>query len=475
LRLSIDPEHFLNDRRVFVASRPDVHRDQQAGSCAHSLTVAARRGSASTPHTYLGNALGERDGHIPLINRVVLTCMILLTGLVATRVSAVTAAVLIDTELEPHPVNIQGLVDGVISYFDADRRLQVEPMARFVQVRIVRDLPDTDTTPADTPADTHPTHPGGESTRVIELVDGQRLVGQWVGVDSPSQALIWQHPLLGRVQVPLDRLHALGRSAVPVVREASLTTDEVDLVNGDQVSGYVIGVSPAGLEFQLEEGGHVLEIALDQVRALRLANPVVRRQSSHSMVWLGDGSRVLAESINITTDRMTIGASLTTHTDTVSLPMSQVERIDWASAGGYLVDLADLPWRIETEGSVFGLVIKPRVEGVSILLHAPVKVVYTLPPGAARFWALAQSGDGSEPEHAVAWMDFEVVVSVDGNTSYRGRLHAGQRSVVLNIAASGQTMTIELDPATNGPIMDRLSLRDAIVFVRSPLDEDTDR
>ena len=418
---------------------------------------------------------GKCDSHRSA-NRAVLACAILLTWLATTRVSAVTGAVLIDTELEPHQVKIQGLVDGVISYFDADRRLQVEPMSQFVQVRIVKDL--LDPVPSDTPADTHPTDQGGESTDVIELVDGQRLIGKWVGVDEQSQTLIWHHPLLGGVQVSLDRLSVLGRSAVlgVGVQGALPTTDEIELVNDDRVSGYVVGVNLAGIEFQLEEGGHVLEIALDQIRTLRLANPVVRRQNGRSMVWLSDGSRVLAESINIATDQIAISASLTTntHANRVSLPMSQVERIDWSSAGGYLVDLTDLSWRIEDERSVFGLAVKPRVEETSFLLHAPVKVVFTLPPGAQRFRALAQSGDGFEPKRAVAWMDFEVVVTVDGKTSCREHLHADRRSVVLNVAASGQTMTIELDPAINGPIMDRLSLRDAVVFVRSPFDEDAD-
>ena len=259
---------------------------------------------------------------------------------------------------------------------------------------------------------------------------------------------------------------------MPMAQEEIAVTDEVELVNGDRVTGYVIGVNDTGVELQLEEAGHMLEIALDQIHALRLANPVVRRPSGWSMVGLSDGSRVLAESISITTDQMTIETSLVTEAGTVTLPMPQIGRIDWASAGGYLVDLIDLPLRVLDEGSVFGLAVKPRVEGSAILLHAPVKVAFTLPSGAERFWALAEAGDGSASKRAMAWMDFELVVAVDGQTTRREHLDAARRSVVLNIAVNGQAMTLELDPATNGPIMDRLSLRDAVVFVRPRIDED---
>lgn len=412
-----------------------------------------------------------QDGFHLSIKRVVLVCAIFLTAVKATPVSAVTPAVLIDTQLQPHRVNIQGLVDGVISYFDADRRLQVEPMSQFVQVRVVKNT--SETALNDTTAVAQPTKSGDESTGTIELVDGQRLVGDWVGVDDQTQALIWRHASLGRLNVPLDQLYALRRSGPPMEGEAPPIIDELELVNGDQVTGYAIGVNTAGVEFQLEEDGHVLEIGIDQVRILRLANPVARRQNGRSMVWLSDGTHVLAESISIATDQITIQTSLATEPDTVSLPMSQVDRIDWASAGGYLMDLADLPFRVLDEGSVFGLAIKPRVEGTSILLHAPIRVAYTLPPGVERLWALAESGGDLASERALAWMDFEAIIAVDGKTKQREHFHIDRRSVVLNLAVSGQTMTIELDPAKNGPMMDQLVLRDAVVFVRPPVGKDT--
>ena len=137
----------------------------------------------------------SKHGSQASIGRSVLVCALLfLTGAITTRVSAVTPAVLIDTQLEPHRVNIQGLVDGVISYFDAERRLQMQPMTQFVQVRIVKHF--SETGPGDTVTDTSPTGRSDESAGVLELVDGQRFVGRWVGVDAQAQALIWQHPSL---------------------------------------------------------------------------------------------------------------------------------------------------------------------------------------------------------------------------------------------------------------------------------------
>ena len=49
----------------------------------------------------------------------------------------ITPAVLVGSDLRPHPISLSSLRDGVLSYFDANRDLRREPVDQFVQLRAI--------------------------------------------------------------------------------------------------------------------------------------------------------------------------------------------------------------------------------------------------------------------------------------------------------------------------------------------------
>jgi len=392
------------------------------------------------------------------------------TILAGTHAQAVTPAVLIDSGLQRSRVSIHSISKDSISYFDADRRLQTDPLSRFVQVREIGVPQNPRAVEADPPPTDHSDEPRG----VIELVDGQRLVGEWVGSDPETQALRWRHPSLGEFSVSLENLRVVLRSGTPAQQDAPAESDWVELANGDKLLGFVTRIVPAGLELQIQGHEQTVILPIDQIQAVGLANPRQHPLSRYAMVWLADGSRILVDSLLVASDRLSMVMALKPSGAAVSLPMKQAIRIDMPSLKGRLIDLASLPMRVIRGGVVFGLDMGPRVEGVSILMHAPVAIGYELPVGAIRFAAVAEliapTGGGADR----GWGDLELMISVDGGELSRSRLNTAQPGVRLYGVLDGKVLTIELDPGYNGPVWDRLLLRDAVIYTRTgpdPLDE----
>ncbi len=385
---------------------------------------------------------------------------------------ALTPAVLTDAELRQEPISLHSLSDGVVSYFDADRRFRVEPVERFIQLKMTPAQPQDEQTPEPPPGEVRFEE---RPYSLLELVDGQRLIGRWAGTQD-DQTMLWHHPVLGELPVSLERVHAMWVSQEDHAADggAASATDTVSLVNGDRVAGFVVRVTPSVVEVQPEGMPKPVALPIKQVRALRLANPSEPRVDL-PMVWLSDGSGVLANSIEVASDQLTLRLVPTTGQASVVLPLDAVDKIDLASEQGYLVDLADLPMRVVAGGDVFGMPVTPQYHGKTVDMHAPTTVAFTLPEGASRVAANARIAvSDSAASQAHAWADFYVIVRINGREQSRLHLHAQQPSASFNVPLEAGELTIELDPAANGPVMDRLRLADAVVLVRrgSPAEPD---
>ena len=166
---------------------------------------------------------------------------------------------------------------------------------------------------------------------------------------------------------------------------------------------------------------------------------------------------------------MPVSGSESQSTQRVELALGEVARVDLASPRGRLVDLVRLKMQAVSGGEVFGLPMPPRIDAGSVYLHAPVVVRFDLPAGAARLAAVAELADAAQsPAEALAWADMDLIVRVDSKIVATAHLDAAQPRALLNVAAAGRALTIELDQAANGPIRDRMRLRDAVVFVAHP-------
>lgn len=103
----------------------------------------------------------------------------------------------------------------------------------------------------------------------VELTDAQRIVLDILPGED-AEVLTGAAFGLGQARIPLDRVARIARAGAPW-RVPVPTEDLVLLLNGDRLSGFVVGV---GGEVEVETApGVVSTVPLDRVGEIRLANP----------------------------------------------------------------------------------------------------------------------------------------------------------------------------------------------------------
>ena len=377
----------------------------------------------------------------------------------ADPAAGLTAATIMATDLAPRRVTIQSLRAGRLIYFDDHRELRNEKLERFVQIR---GLPGAVAPGPGAPSNTEPLN-------LIELTDGQRLVGIWAGAGDDGQTVLWQYPLLGEVGIDLDQVRSIGfDSALP--SESSPTQDTVFLVNGDRLDGFVVSVDVDAIAIRPQGGApEPVRLPLDRVRTLALANPAATRKTEGHLVHLVDGSRLRAGNLTIARDELALVSVLATGLvigPSVRVPLANVARIDLMSSLGRVIDLSSLKMTVTRGGRVFGLPSPPRIDRDGIHLHAPVTVRFDLPRGATRFSATAELDIDAGDTPARAWADMELIIRNGGEIIARHPVNALETTAAINLPLRDSPLTIELDSGINGPVMDRLWLRHPILFVR---------
>ena len=386
---------------------------------------------------------------------------------------AVTPVVLVDRELRRQRVAIQGLGDGVVTYYDAQRELQVDPVGRYVQIIVVDERSGRDEGAGEA-AGANPGD-GGASGGMLELVDGQRLAGQWAGAGRDGQGLRWRHAALGEVVVELERLRAVwvtgaaedgGRESergVAVGRGA----DTAWLANGDALEGFVVAVEEDGLVFQVEGGREPVRLPVERVRGVVLGTDAEPAVGGVTRVELRDGSRVVAGSVRIESDRVVLEAG-PLELGASSLEMGEVDGLILGGAEQVgVVGFTGLERRVSRRGRVFGLEAGVRVRGRDIHVHAPVTVELDLPVGARRIGCTVRLNRAAgDVDEGWGWADCRVVLRVDGREVGRAHLERGREAVQINAAVDGEgVLSIEVDQAANGPVMDRVVIEGGVVLV----------
>lgn len=375
----------------------------------------------------------------------------------ADRAAAPIRRALLDDDLRTRDVTILSIDDRQIAYADHLGRARQSPLADVVALL---------------PLDGDAPQPQRASMRrrgVLTLIDGRRYPGEHTpGVDAPD-AVAWRHPALGAVAHALDDVDSIafvpeGRDFVRT-RDPGALRDAVLLANGDALDGFIIAV---GANIEIDVDGQIVSVPAERVHALTMSNP--HRAPSGALAWLDDGAVVRltsvapdgGESLSVTIDggqssRIALGAVRAFVPDAARLrPLASLTPTEQTAVGERRT--------FEPARSAPPANDAPAALGAhDIELPGPMRIAYELPPGAARFGAVAEL-----PRDAWPWGDCVLIVTIDGREALRERLNMDRPRVEFSVPANGRAITITLDEGAYGPINDRVILRRPLLLVGQP-------
>ena len=333
-----------------------------------------------------------------------------------------------------------------------------------------------------------------EPLPVLATTDGQRIVGRagqmLYAAHGTDDLLGWRDadgfPALG---VSLDDLAwAVFQPALASPPGAQPTDDVLMMPNGERLVGFVDVLGVKGVDFVMGDADDAIEIDTSRVAGLVMSNAM--RSEVESGVWLTtragsrwhgtlghiDGTLAFASPLVIPPAEaegmpvwQPVRLGSADHAEQDGWPV--VSRIDLPSPGRRLVALASLPMSLIEGGEVFGVEMPPGVSAQgSITLHAPVSVEFDLPRGATRLAATVALAIGEDvPIERHAWAGCEVVVRVGDAELTRVALDADHPEQPINCAlptnTRAQTLRLTVEESVNGPVLDRVELRNAELLV----------
>ncbi|MBI1335636.1 MAG: hypothetical protein GC164_01585 [Phycisphaera sp.] len=383
----------------------------------------------------------------------------------ASTASATLQATLVGPDLEPQRITLQSLEDGVLVYFDKDRNLQSAPLTDFIKLQL----------DSDTPTHPNPDTQPHESLSTLTLNNGQCLVGQWRGAINDGQMVQWEHPTMGLFQVSLDAVRSVrwvtAAGGQSINDPTPRTRDTLTLTNGDTLEGFVTGLDERNVNIRINDARTATPVPIDRIAQLDLAGgqsdaAVPDGEKALHAVYLRDGSVVLTHTVVIRSDEVALNPAMRHSDDAVTLPVNTLVAIDIASEHGRLVDLTQLHHTLINGGEVFGLPVGVRADHAGLHLHAPSTLRFDLPHGASRLVCglTLDLPDGDNTLYR-SLADLVVVIQVDGKTVTTQRLTARQAEAHVNTPIHGSSLTVDVQEGDHGPILDRLLIHGAGVFV----------
>jgi hypothetical protein len=438
----------------------------------------------------------------------------------ADPIRAATPAMLVGADLTPVKVSVQSMSDGTLNYFDSERRLRSEPASSFLQIRFVS--PALQQQNSDEPVGWLELIDGqrypGRLTGADEAgqsIDWTLSLPTAVTVRvSLEQVRSLRWPLLSKPQAPAPEPTAANappqpagalvgspvnspvRSVVdspasrpPAGAVSTTTGDSVTLANGDRVSGFVQAIKLSGLELRTGSGTAALTLPVERLTEVTFSSVGAAASGSTpagtqrvipgaGTVVLRNGARLSGTELRVSGDASasvslmlslpgSVSGQESGKSMAVSLPVTQVERIELQSRAGALVALSSLPLSVIEGGSVLGLPVLPRVEAGDWLLHAPLLANVELPQGTRRIsMKLSLALPAGLSREAQGKPDFIVTLEQSGKTLAQVRIHPQSPEQLINVAADAGLMRIKLDASLNGPVLDRLRISGGVVLVK---------
>jgi len=409
-------------------------------------------------------------------------------------------SVLYDETMEPTPIMMTALDHERVTYVDAAGETHERPLSEILRL--------------DFPVDTEKIREGlteysiegGRRMRISTLVtvDGQRFISAhefevvpplWFDEyeqEPDPDTLVWEMDVCSSdVEVPLDDVFVMQLDSSVALAGDAVDDDVLTLLNGDQLRGYTEGVSREGISFTIDGAMEPVVFALDRVAAIQIANSLepAKRQGIWVTSAYGSSFRcriertqvinaqyglelwmapLLAPGVSEATEQWASNVGLGIRPDEIGVYGDTITRLDFALGRFYLQPLASLRMTQVSGGEVFGQPMPPRQQDGLVVLHAPVEVAFDLPSGAKRLAMTATlTFDEDIPADRRAWASCDLVILEGDNELYRQTIDAAHPEHRVNVELSGGGLTIRLESGANGPVLDRIELRDAEVLIEN--------
>lgn len=305
------------------------------------------------------------------------------------------------------------------------------------------------------------------------LHGGDTVRGALVGGDDAGDRVELLSPVLGRISLPVDRLHALTtpeaeasqRQPLPDgVGEAILRRAAVGY---DVLAGALHQFGERGVRFQPDGEKEPRWFSLQEFAALRIADPIPRATPAKAALRTRTG-----DLLGVAVRRFTAAAAV------CELENGAVVDVRWADlgclsffgSGTFLSDLQPAevvesgfdgavvhPWRRDLAALGSPLIAAERTHGKGLGVHSKSRLTFVVPAGHAHFWTRVAIDDSATglPVHA----DADVRVLVDDQLRFEHKgLQPGQapRDTGLLPVAAGNRVTLEVDFGRGRDLGDRV-------------------
>ncbi|MEM9347033.1 MAG: hypothetical protein AAGB26_10495 [Planctomycetota bacterium] len=380
------------------------------------------------------------------------------------------SAILLGPDLEPVSVQLQALSPDAIEVIDVKGKTQTLQIEQALRLTLTSNSIAT---------------PSQNQVRAV-LRDGQAVVGYWGGAGDDDESIFVSFGDTDQnIDLPLDEIMSITfrpDATAPIAEE----DDVLLLATGEKLVGFLEWMGAEALDFVVGDADDPIQIPLERVHAVSIANKPKLAEVSRGMVRVTtvDGSVILLNEAELERgpdgdalvglSAMPITGKPTDNQDDapqaasrLTLPIKQVAIIEPVSGKRRLIPLTDLEEQVIGGGEVFGVAMPPRIKTDGTLrLHAPVKLRYELPEGSSRLaFSVAMDVDEAIPEPRRAMAGCELIVYDGDRVLAKHALTPDGPAKRINLPHSGDELRIELAPGVNGPVLDRVVITEAEVLV----------
>jgi hypothetical protein len=320
---------------------------------------------------------------------------------------------------------------------------------------------------------------------LVDLVDGQRLIGLLTRTDTPD-AIGLRLGVVCELTLPLERIRRvvtrptlgdLQTSSRNATEPVDRVDDTLTLVNGDRAAGFLVSLHPE-LGIELETSSGVQRLDITRVASIEFANP--KQPPSGLLIDLKDGRTIAANAI--VSGRRELRSIVVDPLDNNGnpaglLPLTLREIASIVPDPARLVPMASLEIaHVELPSSrrwspdlMMGDPKRWTARLAPVELPGPMRVMFDLPNGAAAFSAIVRPG-----VPASAWASAVVKIgtaSADGAVAWGTELTLSGDSdpmpVRFEIPALARQIVILVDAAERGAIDDRVRIERGAIHINT--------